>query len=235
MARNRSLVNGLLLLACSTVGCGILATDALAVMEVLDHGDGPVLVIASCNAAPEVTASDLLDQNRYEVEVRATTDWDRGNECADAVALELDGAPVQFEIVDTKSGRSFPFPPEPEAVVVAVDLDGAWQMTRVNGALVEVGVNTIEIPRITIEAGFLSGRFGCNGGGAELLVDGASVRGVVESTAELCSIPDGAEEMVPTEGVLTSMLSRGTTVQRDGTEMIWSDAAGNELVFELIG
>lgn len=230
-------VLGLLVSGVVLTSCGILPTAGAGPVEItqlFSQDDGLGLGVASCNGAPEATVSDLID-GQYLVEVRTTQQWERGNECLDVVVINVDMSLDSFEIIDLTSGDVFPYPPVIEAVPPSVDIDGVWQMVEVNGEQVEVGVNTIEIPKVEIEAGFLSGRLGCNGGGAELLIDGAQVRGFLESTAELCSIPDGSEEMVLTERIFSSMLTSGDgfNVERAESKMIWRmDAAF--IVFELL-
>jgi hypothetical protein len=185
--------------------------------------DGLTLVVASCNGAPEADV-EFVD-GQYLVEVRTTQEWDTGNECADLVTITIDPDLDAFEVVDQSSNDVFPYPPVPEIVAPSVDIEGQWRMIEVNGAVVEVGVNTIEIPMFEITSRFLSGQLGCNTGGAELLIDGNQVRAFLESTAELCSNPDGSEEMIPTERVLRFMLESedGFSVELTGDIMTWVD------------
>ena len=199
----------------------------------METPDGVGLGVASCNGDPVAVVSDLID-GQYLVEVRTTRAWEVGNECLDVVIIGADLSLDSFEIVDLTSGEVFEYPPVEPDVAPAVKMDGTWRMVEVDGEPVEVGVNTIKIPEFTIEAGFLSGELGCNSGGAELLIDGDQVRGFLESTAELCGIPDGSEEMVPTERILSSMLNstQGFLVERDGDTMTWTDESSNELRFK---
>lgn len=189
------------------------------------------LNVASCLGAPEAA---VVDQGggRYEVEVRTTQSWDRGNACADVIEIAVDPGLQSLEIFDTKRGVVFelPKPPLPKRL----DIEGRWEMVEVNGEAVEIGVNTGVIPLIEIEAGFLSGTFGCNAGGGEVLFDGEVLRiAGLASTSHLCGIPDGSEEMVLTERTLVSMLeSEGASVTRNGEVMTWS-AETDRILFEL--
>ncbi len=222
---------------CLTVaGCSFLPTagpgrvDITGISEV---PDGLWLEVASCNGAPVATIGELID-GQYRVEVRTTQQWDRGLECLDAVRFEVDNPPAVFEIVDASSGDVFVFPLVAEPVPPQVDIDGTWRMIEVNGEPVEVGVNTIEIPEITIEAGFLSGQFGCNGGGAELQEAGQRIKAfVVESETALCTIPDGSDEEIATERILFEMLTEGAGVQVNNGVMTWQQDA-SQLVFKRV-
>lgn len=191
------------------------------------------LGVASCQAEHDVVVSDLID-GRYSVAVERTSRGLRGADCADIVEIAVDPTLQSFEIEDLVSGDVFPWPttePPPPPVTI----DGRWQMTHVNGERVEVGVNTQSIPEFEIEAGFLSGNFGCNGGGGELLLDGTQLRGVVGGDEELCTVP-GSDDLVPTERVLLEMLNSDegamVTVNADSM-MIWR-RGGDELIFEMV-
>jgi len=68
-----------------------------------------VLVVESCNGAPEAAVTDLID-GRYSVGVETTQSWNRGNECADAVEIEVDPELASFEIEDLVGGTVFTVP-----------------------------------------------------------------------------------------------------------------------------
>jgi hypothetical protein len=236
MARRRRLASSSLVFGIVLSSCGFFPTarpGSVEVTQLFLDDDGISLGVASCNAAPDATVSDLTD-GQYLVEVRTTQKWERGEACLDVVMIDVDPALARFEIVDLANGKVFQVPPVVEDLPPSVDMDGVWRMIEVNGEQVEVGVNTIEIPEVEIEAGFLSGRLGCTGGGAELLIEGARVRAFLQSESQLCNLPDGGDEMVLTERVLSSMLESevGFDVQRTGSTMVWQ--FGTELVlFEL--
>lgn len=190
------------------------------------------LNVASCLAAPEAS---VVDQGggRYEVEVRTTQSWDRGQDCSDVVEIAVDPALESLEIFDTKRGAVFelPKPPLPKLP----DIEGRWEMVEVNGEVVESGVNTAVTPHIEIEAGFLSGSFGCNAGGGEVLFDGEVLRVAgLRTTAQLCEFTDASEGAVPTEQTMLAMLgsSEGVFVARNGSAMTWS-VGTDRIVFEL--
>lgn len=224
----------LVVLSLAATACGLFS-DNVAVIGINFYEDDMVsLSVASCNGAPIATVAEL-ERGRYRVEASTTQDWNRGQECADGVNIEVAENLAVVTIEDAVGGETFTFPPLEGPGPPEVALDGTWQMIEVNGEVVEVGVNTIEIPEITIDAGFLR-RLGCNGGGAELLIEGSMVRGVLESTTELCSIPDGSEILVPTERILVAMLESddGAFVERGRDTMIWTKG-GDALKFTLVG
>lgn len=63
------------------------------------------LMVASCNGAPEATVYET--DGRLEIKVEATQDWDRGDECADAVTIQVEEGFGVLEIRDRTSGREF--------------------------------------------------------------------------------------------------------------------------------
>jgi len=199
----------------------------------IDRWEPDVLsvMVDSCNGAPEADVVDLGD-GRYEVEARTTQTYDSGEDCGDVVQIPVDPDLDALEVVDRVSGETFLWPEDP---VVLADIDGTWRMVEVNGGRVEVGVNTAEIPEITIDAGFLNGNLGCNNGGGELLQGEAILEAAfIERTAELCTIPDGGEVMVPTERTLVELLGEGATVERSDDRMTWRGEAGS-VTFDRIG
>ncbi len=191
----------------------------------IDRWEPDVLsvMVGSCNGAPEADVVDLGD-GRYEVEARTTQAYDSGRDCGDVVRIPIDPNLDALEVVDRVSGDTFRWPEVPVAVV---DIDGTWRMVEVNGDRVVVGVNTTEIPEITIDAGFLTGNLGCNDGGGELLQDESILEApFIESTEELCTLPDGGEAMVPTERTVVALLGDGATVERSDDRMTWRGEAG---------
>jgi len=190
------------------------------------------LLVDSCNATHQLTATDLDAGNRYQVSVERTSRGSPGEDCGDIVGLPIEPDLEIFEVEDLVSGDVFEWPPL--APPLAVGVDGRWTMVEVNGEPVEVGVNTAVIPRFEIEAGFLSGNFGCNAGESELLQDGAQLRGTVVLAAALCTTPGSDGQQVPTERVMLDMLrsSNGATVTIPSDQgMIWQSEV-DELVFE---
>lgn len=182
------------------------------------------LIVDSCNGGPEAVVTDLVD-GRYTVNVRTTRSYPSGNDCADLVVVAVDPTLASFEVEDLGSGTVFALP---EGSPAPVDvLDGTWRMTDVNGAPVAVGVNTSQIPEIRIDAGFLTGDLGCNSGGGEILRTDDVVMVVVESTEEQCSVPDGGDEMVPTEQTLVELFAEGALLDLQADTMTLSGAAGS--------
>jgi len=236
MQYRRGVAGGLLVFAFVLSGCALSPTarpGSVEITQLFLDDDRVMLGVASCNGAPEATISDLTD-NQYLVRVRTTQEWERGEDCGDLVTIDVDPALDKFEIVDLTSGKVFAVPPIVEDIPPSVDMEGVWRMIEVNGEQVVAGVNTIEIPEVEIDAGFLSGQLGCNGGGAELLIDGSRVRGFLVREEQLCSIPDGGDEMVLTERILSSMLDSdvGFDVERLGSTMEWR-AGADRVIFEL--
>ena len=87
-------------------------------------------------------------------------------------------------------------------------------MTIADAMPVIVGETTAEIPDIMIRAGenagVVSGVFGCNRLSIEVTFTPETILGrpeTLEGTEELCSIPDGSEELVLTERTLLKLLS----------------------------
>ncbi len=236
MARHRRIHISLALLALLVASCSAFPTarpGRVDITQVFVNGDEVSLGVASCNGAPVAEVGELID-GQYRVEVRTTQAWERGNECLDAASFVVENPPPMFEIVDASSGEVFPVPPIAEPLPPQVDIDGTWRMIEVNGEPVEVGVNTIEIPEITIEAGFLSGQFGCNGGGAELQEAGERIKAFfVESEEELCTIPDGSDEEIATERILFEMLTEGAGVLVNDGVMTWQQDV-SQLVFKRV-
>lgn len=183
------------------------------------------LVVASCQAEHDVVQTDLVD-GRYTVVVERTSRGLAGADCADIVEIPIDPDLESFEIEDLVSGEVFGWPTEPPPPPVTID--GQWRMTHINGELVEVGVNTALIPEFEIEAGYLSGNFGCNGGGGELLLDGTRLRGIVGGDEEGC--PNAETERLLLE-MLNSDEGVRVTVNAD-SEMIWQRGS-DELLFEM--
>lgn len=190
------------------------------------------LGVESCNATHEVVVTSPID-GRYTVLVERTSPGSPGDDCLDIVEVAVDPDLETLEIEDLISGEVFPWPTtEPPT---PVSFEGRWAMTEVNGEPVEPGVNTQSIPEFTIDAGFLTGNFGCNGGGGELLLDGTQLRGFVGGDEELCTTPD-SDELVPTERLILEMLNSndGATVTLVGDEaMIWQ-RGNDELVFQRV-
>ena len=200
----------------------------------IDRWEPDVLsvMVGSCNGAPEAAVVEL-GLGRYEVEARTTQPYDAGQDCGDVVEIPVDPDLDSLEVIDRVSGDTFLWPENP---VVVVDIDGTWRMVEVNGEQVEVDVNTAEIPEITIDAGFLTGNLGCNNGGAELLQDESTLEApFIESTEELCTLPDGGEAMVPTERTLVQLLGDGATVERRDDRMTWRGGAGTAIFDRIEG
>ena len=202
----------------------------------IDRPDPGVLqlAVASCNATHDLVVTDLVE-GRFALSVEQTSPGDSGADCSDIVEYPIDPTLETFEVEDLVSGDVFEWPP-PD-IPTPVNIDGTWLMTQVNGEPVEVGVNTQSIPLIDIESGFLSGNFGCNGGGGELFQEGDQLRGVVGGDEEFCGMQDlGASgEFVPTERIFLEMLNSddGASVRvTDDSLMIWRRGA-DELIFEM--
>jgi len=190
------------------------------------------LAVDSCNAEHLVVVSDLTD-GRYTVGVEQTSDGLPGADCADVVGFGVDPDLDTFEVEDLVSGEVFEWPPP--RFIAAVEIEGRWRMTQVNGEPVEVGVNTIEVPQIEIEDGLLRGRFGgCDTPDVlELLVEEDRILAVSSGAFPICSLSEDGDELVPTERILRNILGSpgGATVSVNDPVMVWQ-AGGNELVFE---
>lgn len=115
----------------------------------------------------------------------------------------------------------------------AVDIEGTWWAVQLDGEPIEIGRNTAEMPWFEITATSLGGNLGCNGGGGEYELRGDRLRvPSLVGTTELCGVPDGSEVMVPTETVLSWMLTSGATVSVGEGSMTWTGAGGHTVTFE---
>jgi heat shock protein HslJ len=123
-------------------------------------------------------------------------------------------------------------PPAPASP--AIEIAGTWWARTVDGESIDVHVNTAEIPWFEITGQTIKGSLGCNRGGADYVLDGTVVvASQLESQAQLCSIPDGSDVMVPTERILRELLtsSAGFEVSVDGDTMVWT-GAGHDISFQ---
>ena len=169
------------------------------------------LSVDSCNQNPEVAELEETEPGVFEVLVRTQLP-STGNDCADGVSIDVDPELQSIVIVDRASGESFSLGTGEPA---PIGLNGIWRMTTVDiGFPVTVGETTAEIPEIMIrageEAGVISGVFGCNRLSIEVTFTPDTIRGrpeTLEGTEELCSVPDGSEELVLTERILLELLS----------------------------
>lgn len=170
------------------------------------------LAIRSCNQDPFVDELEETIPGTYEVLVRKRLP-SNGDDCADGVSIDVDLSHETLTIIDRVSGKTFALlgtgKPAP------LGLNGTWRMTTVDiGNLVVVGETTAEIPEISIkageESGVISGNFGCNSLTIEVTFAENTIAGrpeTLKGTTELCSIPDGSEELVLTERSLLEILS----------------------------
>ncbi|MEM9132823.1 MAG: META domain-containing protein [Actinomycetota bacterium] len=96
------------------------------------------------------------------------------------------------------------------------DVLGFWWAVEINGEPVEIGVNAAEAPWLEFTGTDVGGSFGCNNGGGEYTLQGDQLRTTeIVSELQLCSIPDGGEEMVPMERALVQLLG-SSELSRDG-------------------
>lgn len=106
------------------------------------------------------------------------------------------------------------------------DITGSWYLVEIDGQAVEEGVNTITRPALMITGALISGDLGCNTGGVtyELAGDEIVLTGPFEATAQLCSIPDGGDEIVLSEAVLTEFLAGSArfTASVEDSRMVWA-------------
>lgn len=188
------------------------------------------VMVASCNAAPEVDVNEAAP-GRYEVSVRATQAWDRGEDCGDVVTIAVDEALAALTIVDIVGDREFELPAEPPPP--AIDIDGSWRLLAINGRAVDVGER---VPVLWIEAGLARGRADCgNQAVAELLEDGARLR----RADSITTTGIGCDEPSPDDllwrriwGALAT--DQGVGVTRVGDRMIWISVS-DRLEFERVG
>ncbi len=197
--------------------------DVLAVEW--DQAGQVTLVVDSCNGAPEAILTEFVD-GTYRVSVQTTQSYDAGNDCADLVKIDVDPTLESFTISDMVSGTVFQLPAVPIDPSDEIEIDGVWKMTEVNDVAVEVGINTEQIPELEIDAGFIAGNFGCNTAGGETVRDGTAMFPMlVEGNEELCTIPDGGAQMVPTERALLDLFASGFEIGQTGNEMVWTNGS----------
>lgn len=168
------------------------------------------LSVNSCNQNPEVAELEQTEAGVYEVLVR-TRLAGTGADCLDGIVIDVDPELQSIVVIDRVSGDSFSLGTGEPA---PLGLNGVWRMTIADAMPVIVGETTAEIPDIMIRAGenagVVSGVFGCNRLSIEVTFTPETILGrpeTLEGTEELCSIPDGSEELVLTERTLLKLLS----------------------------
>ena len=187
-----------------------------------------ILFVVGVGACTVIFADDL--QEIVDEAEEAIEEAERAAEEAAEAAEQpdADGGSIGGSVGDEEPDGADEPASVPEAFL------GDWRLASVNGEEIVVGVNTESPALITIDATSVSGDFGCNGGAAELidLGDGRLQGQMLESEEQLCSIPDGSEEMVLSERAITSLLesAAGFTITGDSDQMTWS-GTGFEAVF----
>lgn len=114
-----------------------------------------------------------------------------------------------------------------------LDLTGRWSMVEVNDEPIVAGINTVNLPILSIDQDVIGGELGCNQGSAQYAITGNTVIGAgVAGEAQLCGIPDGSDTMVLSERALVGLLAApdGFEVSITPTEMRWVGSAF-EIVF----
>lgn len=105
-----------------------------------------------------------------------------------------------------------------------VDVDGTWTLVAVDGERIEEGVNTRDMPVLRLTGGQLLGDFGCNRGSATYEQSGTTVTFTLgDTSAELCSIPADADELVLSERALVAVMDgEEASVDITGDDMVWT-------------
>lgn len=109
----------------------------------------------------------------------------------------------------------------------ALDVTGTWWAVSLDGEPIEIDRNTAALPWFEIGDSAIGGNLGCNDGGGSYRLEGNRlIASDLVSEAALCTIPDGSEVMVPTERILTELLTSdaGFDVTVAGDTMTWTGA-----------
>lgn len=170
------------------------------------------LALGACNPTNLEVRVEQTEPDTYEV--RAIAEGATQDDCGSIVEIDVDPALDTVTVIDRRSGETFTLLGSGEAAPLG--LNGTWRMVTVAmGEPVVVGRTTAEIPEITIEAdetsGVISGNFGCNVQSIEVVFSGedtlAGLPETLEGEQELCTIPDGGDQLVLTERTLLDLLS----------------------------
>ncbi len=124
---------------------------------------------------------------------------------------------------------------DPAAEASTVDLAGSrWEIVEIDSEIIEIGINTVETPRVSFRDATVTGHDGCNGFDAEYEVTGSTLSiGNAEGEQQGCSIPDGADQLIPPQRVLNSIFdsANGVEVTIEDETMNWT-GSGHTVVLQ---